>query len=783
MSIKTKFSREDFLKLSGRLSEIEARLAESEAEKNELSKKLVLFQAFSENHQDLFLKTNSTGICEYASPSFCNCFNLKAEELLGKSYSIVIPIDDVDLRTRAKESLFNPPYQFYIEKRMKTRAGWSWIAWTCRSLLDQSGEVTGIMVTGRDISDQKSATQEMIESKEKYKAIVEAFDGYIYICSQNYLIEYMNKRFIERTGKNPIGEYCFKALHHLDSICPWCVNDRVFKGETVRWEVNSPLDNRWFYVINSPIRHSDGSFSKQAMIIDITERKLAETELFKSKARLQAIVDNTPILFFGIDRNGIFTLSEGKGLAALGLKPGEMVGKSGFEIFPNFPSLPDSIRQAMQGEAFYSTSEVGNRVFEVWYSPAQDQGGKFSGIIGIATDITERKRSEGEQTKLQSMILQMKKLEGLGALAGGIAHDFNNLLTAIMGNIDLGILNLPPENESKKSLEAAKKASQQAANLCRQMLAYSGKSHFVVKPLNLNEEIFEMIKILEISIPKNITLKCDLSHDLPLIEADEVQIRQVIMNLVINASEAITTNIGIISISTKTELCQKQFFQDIWYNFTHPDGMYVCLEISDTGCGMSKETIEKIFDPFYTTKFTGRGLGLPAVLGIVHGHKGAIKIESKLGKGTTFQVYFPPSTEIPQPSERSIPNHSNWQGQGTILFVDDEAVLRELGEKLLRRAGFKVITAADGKEAIFKFSESMGEIVCVILDLIMPNVDGEEAFKKLRNLKPDIRVLISTGFCEQEVIKRFEGEGLVDFLQKPYQYSNIVEKLEEILKM
>ena len=265
-------------------------------------------------------------------------------------------------------------------------------------------------------------------------------------------------------------------------------------------------------------------------------------------------------------------------------------------------------------------------------------------LVGVARDITERKRAEENRLVLEAQIRQMQKLESLGIVAGGIAHDFNNLLMIILGNIEITLDNLPPQAPQREQLGEANQAVQQAAKLCRQMLAYSGRGKFVTATLNLNAMISDMDHILEPFISPKIALRQNLAANLPPIAVDAAQIRQVITNLVVNAAEAIGERDGGITLATNAQYCDHAMLAATWLREDLPAGLYVCIEVADTGCGMTAETLPRIFDPFFTTKFTGRGLGLAAVLGIIRGHKGALTVESAPERGTTFRIFFPVSS-------------------------------------------------------------------------------------------------------------------------------------------
>jgi CheY-like chemotaxis protein len=312
------------------------------------------------------------------------------------------------------------------------------------------------------------------------------------------------------------------------------------------------------------------------------------------------------------------------------------------------------------------------------------------------------------------------------------------------------------------------------------MLAYSGKGKFVIENIDINKIIHEMTHMLDVSISKKHTIKYDLAENLSSIEGDIAQINQIMMNLIMNASEAIGENSGVISITTGAMECHKNYFKNLYMDEDLQGGIYNLIEVADTGMGMDKETIEKIFDPFFTTKFTGRGLGMSAVLGIIRGHKGAIKIESKLGKGTKFTVLLPSSgrassTEKPKVEESA----AAWQGSGTVLVIDDEKTVRDVGKRMLEKMGFSVITACDGQEAVEIFRNRSNEIDCALLDLTMPRMNGEECFLELRKIRKDIRVVIYSGYSEEETAQKFLDRGVNEFLQKPFRLKTLKNKMRK----
>jgi PAS domain S-box-containing protein len=447
-------------------------------------------------------------------------------------------------------------------------------------------------------------------------------------------------------------------------------------------------------------------------------------------------------------------------------------------------SIQDSLLEHKPFELTYPIRTANAEEKWVWergrgiYSP----NGELIFLEGFITDITARKRAEDERRKLEAQIQHAQKLESLGVLAGGIAHDFNNILLAILGNLDLALAELPIVSPVRENLLEAEKASRRAADLCHQMLAYSGKGHFVIQALDLSELIEEMSHMLEVSISKKAVFRYDLAENLPLVEADATQIRQIVMNLVLNASEAIGEKSGLIRLATGAMECDRAYLAGTWLDENHPEGLYVHIEVSDTGSGMNEQTRAKIFDPFFTTKFTGRGLGLAAVLGIVRGHNGAIKVYSEPGRGTTFRVLFPSAKNALGKGHSAERDAKLWRGNGVILLVDDEETVRAVAKKMLERLGFSVSTASDGREALEIFRKDPDAFACVMLDLTMPHMDGEEAFRELRKIRQNVRVIMASGYSEQEVEQRFLGKGVATFMQKPYQLATLSSRLREVLE-
>jgi signal transduction histidine kinase/CheY-like chemotaxis protein len=415
---------------------------------------------------------------------------------------------------------------------------------------------------------------------------------------------------------------------------------------------------------------------------------------------------------------------------------------------------------------------------EVWASivliPLRERD-VATGTLAIMTDITEAR-------KLEAKVLHAQKLESLGVLAGGIAHDFNNLLVGILGNAGLALDELPPEAPARDRLEDIQTAAIRASELTKQLLAYAGKGRFVIGRIDLRRLVEEMGHLLSAVIPKNVLIKYTFAANLPLVEGDATQLRQVVMNLITNAADAVGTRSGIITVGTSLIEVDRAYLADTYLDESLPGGYYVSLEVSDTGVGMTPETRMKIFDPFFTTKFTGRGLGLAAVIGILRSHRAAIKVYSEVGRGSTFRVLFPAVEGAADSLRGAGPLQTAWRGSGTILVVDDDEAVRNVSKRILERAGFRVLVAVDGVDGIAVFREHQSEVRAVLLDVTMPRMGGEEAFRQLRQLAPEVRVLLSSGYSAQEATSRFAGKGLAGFVEKPFTPQELIERLRAVLE-
>jgi len=397
--------------------------------------------------------------------------------------------------------------------------------------------------------------------------------------------------------------------------------------------------------------------------------------------------------------------------------------------------------------------------------------------------VESKLRQVEEQCRnLETQVQYAQKLESLGVLAGGIAHDFNNLLMGILGHASLALGKLPPTSEARKDIQKIESVGLRAAELTNQLLAYSGKGTFTVTVVNPSNLVAEMGSFLYTVISKHSVVRYGLSDDPTAVEGDASQLRQVVMNLILNASEALQGLDGTIDVRTGDTYASRQYLQKSYLDDNLPSGRYVYLDVIDTGCGMDEPTLLRIFDPFFTTKFTGRGLGLAAVLGIVRGHHGTLRITSAAGSGTSVRVLLPLTEAAEENRREDLAPRSLTRVSGSVLVVDDEDAIRSVSASTLERYGFTVLEARDGLKGVEIFSRHQNEISAVVLDLTMPHVDGEAVLREIRQIRPEIPVILSSGYSEHDIKGRFAADGFTGFLQKPYPMRKLVEKVCEALQ-
>jgi two-component system cell cycle sensor histidine kinase/response regulator CckA len=557
-----------------------------------------------------------------------------------------------------------------------------------------------------------------------------------------------------------------------------------------------------------------------------------------SRDRYQELFELAPDAYLVTDRRGIIEEANQSASRLFGVPAHVLAGKAlaayvSAEDRHRFRAL---LREPEQGRGLHKTpfrlrSREGLRLYaELTYSVVEDPQGKPAGFRWLIRDVTEQERLSRHirtlNAELESRVAErtadlraaqqlsedllrreqaarhaaeaseahsrhVQKLESIGVLAGGIAHDFNNLLHVVLGNADIALSRLPARSPARQSLEEVVRATMRAADLTRQMLAYSGKGAFVVRHLDLSSEVREMATLLRTAISKQASLIWELASNLPAVSADATQIRQIVMNLITNASDALPETGGRIIL--RTGVVPRSHLNDAQFGVPVPgeervgkgEEPFVYLEVCDTGAGMTPDTLQRIFDPFFSTKFAGRGLGLAAVMGIARTHQGLIRIRTEPGQGTSFRVLFPAVPGTAHNAEKPSAVRSDWRGNGTVLVVEDEQGVREVAERILQEIGFDTITAVDGRDALEIMDRVGDTVTAVLLDLSMPRMGGQETLRRLREDRPELPVIMMSGYTEQVVAPQFSGSGpgMTVFLQKPFLAEDLIGILRRVAEV
>lgn len=662
------------------------------------------------------------------------------------------------------------------------------------------GTVEEILTVATDVTEQRTHEVALRDAKDQYQFLAERMNDVVWQLDRDFRFIFVSPSVERVTGYSV--EECLGRR--------WTFNVPDEHSESVMQVVQDALDNRRdeavfdlpsltkdgeqiiYEVSMVALRDSDSRFSGlQGIARDITERRRAENALREREALYRVIVETSHegICMVSQDYRVVFVNS--RMAEMMKYTPNEIVGReiADFVVEKYLMHGTDLLRRLRKESAlmfeFPFRAKDGSVVWtDVAASQVRGDDGALRGAIGMVTDISERKRAEEEKRELEVQVQHAQKLESLGVLAGGIAHDFNNLLAGIMGYASLLAQDLSVDDARLGYVQKIEMASNRAAELTKQMLAYSGKGKFVLEQLDLTRLTNEMLNLIHASISKRAETVFALGDDLPPVRGDSAQISQVIMNLVINASDALEDRPGKIVVRTRVvDATEALLRRSVVHTDDVKPGQYVAFETVDNGCGMDPETLKRIFDPFFTTKFTGRGLGLAAALGIVRGHHGALIVDSAPGKGTTMQVLFPVSSSPAYLSEpKKLAARHRPELSGTVLIADDDPMVLSLATDILERHGMDVIQAPDGKVALERFRANPMGFRVVLLDLTMPKLNGRDAFRAMRELRSDVPVIISSGYAEREALEQIGEHSALGFIQKPYRTVELIEKFKNVLE-
>ena len=742
-------------------------------------------------------------------------YSPQAESMLGYSleylqqhpthwHDAIHPDDLPEVERKIREGA--PSQRIDHEYRLRNAQGeWRWFLDCSRQITNAQGE-TLLEGLALDITDRKRAEEALQANEAMLDAIVENIPDMIFVKEAEELrFVRMNKAGEQLLGLDRsalIGKTDYDFFPGDEADLFTRVDRAVLEGgeliDTAEELIDTQeLGQRVLHTKKVPLRDAQGRPRHLLGISeDITDRKRGERDLRRERDRAQLLLDIAGVGFVALNVQGRITLLNRKGCEILECTEDDAIGESWFTRF-----VPERQRQEVwdvfqglmagnPGVEFYEnavlTTSGQEKSVSFRNTITRNTSGEIDGILFSAEDVTERIEAEAERRRLEAQFHQAKKHESLGILAGGIAHDFNNILGGLLSNADLALRGLPGQSELHPLMEDIQQAARRAAELTAQMLAYSGKGHFVVEDVDLSAMVQGMTRLLESSISKKASMSFRLAPELPAVRADATQLRQLLLNLVTNASDAIQDDDQSpkdrdIWVETKVVRFDVSALDHVRLGSPVVGQRYVAIEVGDTGCGMDARIRERIFDPFFTTKFTGRGLGLAAVQGIIRGHKSALLVQSEPGAGSRFQVLLPALDQVvPAVVERPQAD-ARTKGTGTILVVDDEALLRRASARLLKRLGYAVLLAADGVEAVELFREHHQAIRCVLLDLNMPRMGGEETFLKLRRIRGDIPVVLCSGYNERDLSVSLREQGLAGFVHKPYDLTALRRIIQEVL--
>lgn len=736
------------------------------------------------------------------------------------------------LEDELKVFLAGAERELVFEKVFHTKNGERYFEIRLKRMLDVSEKFSGTVIILNDVSSLIQAQQELNRSLHHVNQVINSLPDATWVVDNEGRVVAWNKAIEDLTGVTAaqiIGKGNYEhSLAFYSERRPTLIDLALFGDESYldhyisvkRLDDGVLVSESYHPTLKGGIYLSgtarvlydmDGRPSGAIESLrDITEAKRAEKILQDSERRLAQIIEFLPDATMVIDAHGTL-IAWNRAISDLtGVEASEVVGKGDYEYALPFygrrrPVMIDLVinrGEDVASQYLYVTRDGDRLVSETYMedfhgrgrtwlwntaAPLYDDEGRIVGAIEAIRDITKLKLEEEKRFELERQLLQSQKLESLGIMAGGIAHNFNNLLQAVLGNVELGLMQLPESSPVATALKRAYDAGERAARVSRQMLAYTGSTMFIPEDLNLNELLNTNLAFMKSFIPETAKLTVDLSGNLPPVSGDPSQIKQVIMSLVANAAESLGKNSGEITLRTGSEDCDQAYLQGSLLDQKPAPGPFVFLEVSDTGCGMDADTIGRLFEPFFTTKFTGRGLGLAAVYGIVTAHRGAIMVDSTVGSGTTVRLLFPAATVVKQDCihgtqfQEVKADSPAGSSKGVVLVVDDEEWVRDLSVKRLEHLGYYALTALDGEEAIRIFRDHFQEIACVLLDLSMPKKGGGEVFHEMLRLNPAVKVLLASGYGKEEALRRFGKVPPAGFIHKPHDLQALAGALEEIL--
>jgi PAS domain S-box-containing protein len=763
------------------------------------------YRSLVENQTELVSRFTPEGTFVFVNDAFCRFFEKTKDELIGQKWQ-PLPVDDDLPRVQEKlQTLSQSNPTTFIENRLLSGKGdIHWMQFVNSGLFDLDGSLMEIQSVGRDITERKQVEDDLRESEGKYRSllddVIDSSDVGLFILDSDFKVVwisqalelYFDLRREEIIGKDKrqliLGQIKYEVEDPEDfvkRVLATYDNNTYVENFECHILPDGQREERWLEHWSRPIRSGLYTGGRVELYYDISDLKQAEKYLRESEDKYRLLVENQTDLLVKVDREGRFQFASPSYCRMFGKADEELLGKAFMPLV--HPDDRESTAKEM-GKLYHPphTAYIEQRAMTkdgwtwlAWLDTAVlDEKGDVTEIIGLGRDITDKKQVEMEKATLQSQLQQSQKMESIGTLAGGIAHDFNNILGIILGNAELAMDDVPEWNPARKNLDEVRKACMRAKDVVRQILSFSRKSEIEQKSISIASVVAESLKLSRASIPTSIEIRQNIANDVDDILGDPTQIHQVMINLSTNAAHAMENDGGILEVTVEnTEVEEDTASQ---YPELNP-GPHVHLGVSDTGDGIKPEVVGRVFDPYFTTKDVGKGtgMGLAVVHGIVKSHHGSISVESEPGKGATFKILFPAVKEKvgDEPKEaQELPT-----GNEKILFVDDEEPMVDLNQQRLERLGYNVIPKTDPLEALEFFRTNPYQIDLIISDMTMPHMTGDKLAQEILNIRPDMPIILCTGYSERMSEDRAQEIGIRKYIEKPIEKETLARSVREVL--
>jgi len=753
------------------------------------------FEQVAQSSQDWIWETDREGRYTYSSRAVKQILGYGPEEMIGKRYyDFYVPEEREELKETFR-SFFSRTESFFriVNKRAHQDGHHVLVESTGVPLINEAGKIIGYRGTNRDITASKHLEEKLRHGEANFRRIFDQSPVGAAIVSLDYCFMRVNDALCRMMGytQEEFVTLKFTDITHPDHLAADMEQvKRLSAGEideytTEKRYIRKDSSIIWGRLSVRAIREAGGEILHfLPFIVDITERKRAEVALRQSEKKYRELYENLRDGTASVNEQGIITECNSRFLSMLGYTFEEVTRLTYKDITPyqwhemELRILREQVD--VQGysdiyEKEYSRKDGSTFPTEIQTYLIKDVHGTPCGYWSFVRDITERKKAEEEKEKLERGLIQAQKMEAIGTLAGGVAHDFNNLLMGIQGYTSLILLTTDENNSHHHKLKSIEEQVKKGADLTAQLLGFSRGGRYEIRPFDLNVLIKSTAGMFG-RTKKEISIHHKLREDLWPVEADRGQIEQVLLNLFVNAWQAMPKG-GDLYLETDNVILDETYVK----HFSVVPGKYVKVSVTDTGVGMDEKTQQRIFEPFFTTKEMGRGtgLGLASVYGIVKGHRGIINVYSEEGHGTAFNIYLP-ATEKEVGDEKVIPE-TLLKGNETILLVDDEEVIIAVSEEILKSLGYNVLTARGGREAIEKYKANRERISLVILDMVMPEMGGGETFEGLKEINPEVKAILSSGYSLNAQAIRIMEKGCYAFIQKPFTIFSLAQKIREVL--